>query len=262
MKNTGSVAFANPANRLPLGLKYGVWNVIDAMSLELNGKSIISMSEYKLFANNFRAQTEASLDYVQKHRAESFLYPDSSGSMVFSSAATTKFGDGYSNVACDITAALQTAATGAGVLPANEGFIKRLLSNPPTAGSQNTNVWTWCFRPWSASAGSVAGSWNYMLKIRLVDLHPTFMELDLMANPRIRVRLRINQGSSVITIGSGFTATNTMSLASTSTISGTTCPIMVSSSAGSAPISAVIPAATVAAPGQTTVALGRSQQHS
>ncbi|KAE9007988.1 hypothetical protein PR001_g16823 [Phytophthora rubi] len=57
MKNThASTALAAAANRLSVGLKCGVWNVIDGMSLELNGKSLISMSGYKLFANNLRAQ--------------------------------------------------------------------------------------------------------------------------------------------------------------------------------------------------------------
>lgn len=262
MKNTRSVSLTNPANRLSLGLKCGVWNVVDAMSLELNGKSIISMSEYKLFANNLRAQTEASVDYIQKHGAEAFLYPDTSGSLVFNSAASL-FGDGYSNTASDITPALGTLSTGAGVLPANEGFVKRLLSNPPTAGGANTNGWPTiasgaaivianqfgrgAFVPGNTTGtavatNTVAGSWNYMLKIRLVDLHPIFKELDLMANPQIRMRLRINQGSTVINIG-GASASKALTLASTTTISGTTCPVMVSSSSGTAPNSGVIPSA-------------------
>jgi hypothetical protein len=62
MKNTHATqALAAAANRLSVGLKCGNWNVIDAMSLELNGKSILSMTEYKMFANNLRAQAETSL---------------------------------------------------------------------------------------------------------------------------------------------------------------------------------------------------------
>jgi hypothetical protein len=89
MKNGSVVALAAAANRLSVGLKCGVWNVIDAMSLELNGKSILSMTEYKMFANNLRAQAETSPAYVEKHGAESFLYPDSSGSLTWSATATT-----------------------------------------------------------------------------------------------------------------------------------------------------------------------------
>ncbi|KAG6572611.1 uncharacterized protein IUM83_17703 [Phytophthora cinnamomi] len=37
LKNTGAIDLTNPANRLSVGLKCGIWNVVDAMSLELNG---------------------------------------------------------------------------------------------------------------------------------------------------------------------------------------------------------------------------------
>ncbi|ETN04259.1 hypothetical protein PPTG_14959 [Phytophthora nicotianae INRA-310] len=53
MMNTHtSTALAAVAKCLSVGLKCGVWNVIDGMSLQLNGKSAISMSEFKHFANN------------------------------------------------------------------------------------------------------------------------------------------------------------------------------------------------------------------
>ncbi|GMF12180.1 unnamed protein product [Phytophthora lilii] len=140
MKNThASQALGAAANRLSCGLKCGVWNVTDAMSLELSGKSILSMTEYKMFVNNLRAQAECSPAYVEKHGAETFLYPDSSGSLQWSSNATT-YGDGYSNVNVDTSASLATSADGAAMAPANEGFVKRLLANPPVS-NVNTNGW-------------------------------------------------------------------------------------------------------------------------
>ncbi|GMF25666.1 unnamed protein product [Phytophthora lilii] len=65
-------------------LKCGNFNVIDSMSLELNGKTIVSMADYKLFWNNIRAQTVYSPQYVEKHGAESFLYPDAAQSTKYS----------------------------------------------------------------------------------------------------------------------------------------------------------------------------------
>ncbi|EGZ30663.1 hypothetical protein PHYSODRAFT_469865 [Phytophthora sojae] len=232
MKNThASTALAAAANRLSVGLKCGIWNVIDGMSLELNGKSLISMSEYKLFANNLRAQAETS---VNKHGAEDFLFPDSSGSLLFSSATSSLYGDGYSNTASDITPALGTASTGAGVLASNEGFVKRLLSNPPTAGGQNTNGWVSIA---SGAANTIANQFG----------RGAF--LDLMANPQIKLRFRVNQGSAVINLST----TKAMSLSSTTLVSGQSCPIMVASSAGSAPNSGVFNATTA---GQISVAWG------
>jgi len=207
MKNThASQALAAAANRLSVGLKCGVWNVIDAMSLELNGKSILSMTEYKMFANNLRAQAETSPAYVEKHGAESFLYPDSSGSLTWSATATTS-GDGYSNTASDSTGAFSVSSTtGSGVQSANDGFVKRLLANPPVSGAINTNGWPTiasdasttianqfgrgAFVAGGSAINTIAGTWNYLLKIKLVDLHPIFKELDLIANPQIKLRFR------------------------------------------------------------------------
>ncbi|EEY60081.1 uncharacterized protein PITG_12370 [Phytophthora infestans T30-4] len=42
------------------------------------------------------------------------------------------------------------------------------------------------------------GTWSYMLNIKLVDLHPIFKELDLMADPHIRLRFRVSQGTLAI----------------------------------------------------------------
>ncbi|KAG3177175.1 hypothetical protein PC128_g16971 [Phytophthora cactorum] len=75
MKN-GATAQTAAANRFCASLKCGNWNVIDSMSLELNGKTIVSMADYKLFWNNVSAQTSYSPEYVEKHGAQSFLYPN------------------------------------------------------------------------------------------------------------------------------------------------------------------------------------------
>jgi hypothetical protein len=265
MKNGSVVALAAAANRLSVGLKCGVWNVIDAMSLELNGKSILSMTEYKMFANNLRAQAETSPAYVEKHGAESFLYPDSSGSLTWSATATTS-GDGYSNTASDLTGAVSVASTtGSGVQSANDGFVKRLLANPPVSGAINTNGWPTiasgasttianqfgrgAFVAGGTAINTIAGTWNYLLKIKLVDLHPIFKELDLIANPQIKLRFRVNQGSSVIATT---ITTKAMTLSSTTLASGQTCPIMVASSATNCPNAGVLPTAA----GQISVAWG------
>lgn len=256
LKNThASQALQAAANRLSVGFKCGVWNVIDAMSLELNGKSILSMTEYKMFVNNLRAQVESSPAYVEKHGAEAYLFPDSSGSLTWSASASA-YGDGYCNTAADVTGALGTAATGAGTMLANDGFTQRLLRNPTTSNA-NTNGWPTiasgasktisnqfgrgAFVAGAATAGSIAGTWNYLLKLRLVDLHPIFKELDLMANPQIKLRFRVNQGVSVIAT----TATSkAMALTTTTLASGSVCPIMVASGTGSSnPNSGVIASA-------------------
>ena len=74
-----------------------------------------------------------------------------------------------------------------------------------------------------------------MLNIRLIDLHPIFKELDLIANPQIKIKLRVNQGYVDVTTG----ASNAMSLASTTQTSGTTVPVMIASAATGNPMNGV-----------------------
>ncbi|KAG3115735.1 hypothetical protein PI124_g5768 [Phytophthora idaei] len=133
MKNA-STAQTAAANRFCATLKRGNWNVIDSMSLELNGKTIISMADYKLFWNSIRALTGYSPQYVEKHGSESFLYPDAAQSALYSSGTTSTNGDGYSNTAA-FSSAFSASAPADGATIVDDGLVKRLLSNPPTAGA-------------------------------------------------------------------------------------------------------------------------------
>ncbi|KAG3031801.1 hypothetical protein PC121_g24439 [Phytophthora cactorum] len=63
-------------------------------------------------------------------------------------------------------------------------------------------------------------------------------ELDLMANPQIRLRFRVNQGTSVVAVD----ASKNMSLTSTTLESGNTCPIMIASAATGNPMASVLAA--------------------
>ncbi|EEY52971.1 uncharacterized protein PITG_19388 [Phytophthora infestans T30-4] len=98
------------------------------MSLELNGKTIVSMADYKLFWSNIRAQTGYSPPYVEKHGAESFLFPDAAQSSRYS--ATGSFtGDGYSNNTA-FSSSFTAGAISATASVANDGFGKQLLFEP------------------------------------------------------------------------------------------------------------------------------------
>ncbi|GMF66134.1 unnamed protein product [Phytophthora lilii] len=251
MKNTHATNAMAAANRFCVGLKCGNWNVIDSMSLELNGKTIISMADYKLFWNNIRAQISYSPQHVEKHGAESFLFPDAAQSTKYSATAITT-GDGYSsNTAISTTFNAGTISATASV--ANDGFAKRLLFNPPNAGADSSASWPstgaasatttianqlgrGAFVAGAGTAGAIMGRWNYMLKMKLVDRHPIFKELDLMANPQSRLRFRVNQGTAAIDIDSS----SRMSLTRTTLSSGNTCPVMVALSTTPNPMYGII----------------------
>ncbi|EGZ07084.1 hypothetical protein PHYSODRAFT_530503 [Phytophthora sojae] len=253
MKN-GGTAQAAAANRLCATLKYGNWDVIDSLSLELHGKTIVSMADYKLFWNNVRAHTGYSPRYVEKHGAESFLYPDAAQSVSYSSGSASTSGDGYSNTMAFSSSFAVSAPPGGATIP-NDGFVKCLLSNPPTAGADFSSSWPsvggaaasttisnqtsrGAFVAGGTAANAIMGTWNYMLKIKLTDLHPIFRELDLMANPQIRLRFRVNQGTSVVAVD----ASKGMSLTSTTLSSGNSCPVMIAASATGNPMNGVLAA--------------------
>ncbi|EEY68056.1 uncharacterized protein PITG_18493 [Phytophthora infestans T30-4] len=253
MKND-TTAQTTAANRFCATLKCGNWDVIDSMSLELNGKTIVSMADYKLFWNNIRAQTGYSSQYVEKHGAESFLYPDAAQSVLYSSAVTSTTGDGYSNTTAFSPSFAATGPSG-GASIASDGLVKRLLSNPPSAGSDFSASWPSlgaaaasttianqtarvAFVAGAATANAIIGTWNYMLKIKLDDLHPILKELDLMANPQIRLCFRVDQGVSAVAVDAG----KGMKLTSTTLASGNTCPVMVAASSTCNPMASVLAA--------------------
>ncbi|GMF30354.1 unnamed protein product [Phytophthora lilii] len=255
MKNTHATTVQSVANRFCASLKCGNWNVIDSMSLELNGKTVVSMADYKLFWNNIRAQTGCNPQHVEKHGAESFLYPDAAQSSKYSATASYN-GDGYSNNSA-FSSGLSAGTVSATASVVNDGFLKRLLSNPPNAGADSSSSWPstgaaaatttianqlgrGAFVAGSGAVGAIMGTWNYMLKVKLVDLHPIFKELDLMANPQIRLRFRVNQGTSNIDVDT----TGRMTLTSTTLSSGNICPIIVSNSNTGNPMSSVLSAST------------------
>ncbi|EEY67694.1 uncharacterized protein PITG_17918 [Phytophthora infestans T30-4] len=106
------------------------------------------MADY-FFWNNIRAQTSYSPQYVQKHGAESFLYPDAAQSILYSSGANSTTGDGYTKTSA-FSSSFGTSAAAGGASIVNDGFIKRLLSNSPNAGTNFSSSWP--------SLGSAAAS--------------------------------------------------------------------------------------------------------
>ncbi|EEY61571.1 uncharacterized protein PITG_01893 [Phytophthora infestans T30-4] len=222
MKNTHATLATAAANRFCVSLKCGNWNVIHSMSLELNGKTIVSMADYKLFWNNIRAQTGYSPQYVEKHDAESFLYPDAAQSTKYSGSSNpSPNGDGYSNN-MPISTTFNAGIISATASVANDAFAKRLLSNPPNAGADSSNTW-----PSTGGASATTTIANQLGRGAF---------LDLMANPQIRLRFRVNQGTAAIDIDSS----TRMTLSSTTLSSGNTCPVLVASATSPAPMYSVL----------------------
>ncbi|KUF92360.1 phospholipid-transporting ATPase DRS2 [Phytophthora nicotianae] len=256
-KSTGGTDITSGLKRFATTLKCNVTNIVDSLSLEMNGQTVLADGEYRMFWNNLRAQTERSQNDITKHGADAYLYPDDWYSINFSASASGA-GDSYSNNQVDNAANLDTTLAQSQENRAfNNGLFNRLCSMLPTVDSTDAvPSWSWpslgttatrnivqqnakgCFKESDTtiiSATKVLGRWIYMLKIRLVDLHPIFKELNLVSNPQFKLRIRFNTG----TVKVSGTAT-TMQLDSVTMTSGQTCPIMVSSAAANQPMNGVL----------------------
>ncbi|OQR80452.1 hypothetical protein THRCLA_23484 [Thraustotheca clavata] len=288
-KNTSAGALGAAMNRYCVGLQCGVWNVVDSLAIELDGKSILTEADYKMYWNNLQAMTEWSSTDVQKMGADAFLSPDDWVSRGYSSTASAS-GDGFTNNNTNTIAAPGVVPEGTQVSE-NTGFISRVYSNPqPVSVISNVGVesglnsYNWITTRSQAAttiayqngkgafvstgatgavaaavAEQIAGTWYHMLKIRLVDLHPIFKQIDLMANTQLKLRIRFNTGYTDIAWTSATLNTSTsayvaplLSLTSTTMQSGNTCPIMIASAATNNAMNGVLPLISGAGPQVST----------
>lgn len=246
MKNTGGTTLAQ-AGRYALGMKCNIANVIDEVKVYLNGKSIITPSEYKQIWSNVRAMAELTTAEVEKHGADMFLFPDDWESTKHTNAAGGN-GDGYTNNLLSGNSSLFLSTSNGEPTRLNSGFVRRVLNNPPeVAGASNSYGWPSLNKTTSqaiaqmrgsgafkkgadGNAGSTLGEWFYMLKIRLVDLCPLMAEIDLVGNPQLKLELKVQTGySDIAVVGAAAGTARTMSLTSTTLVAGSVCPIMVGS---------------------------------
>lgn len=251
VKNIGAGNLTGAITNQMLGLKTGVHNIIDKISLELNGKTILTQANYLNIWNNIRVQTEWSAEDLQKQAASSLLYPDEVLSAAFTTSGTSATGDGFSNNLNNPGTAL-TAPTATQLTPLqsyNTGFWKRTQANPLPALAFNWTVLSstalqstarGAFVAGARTSGSLVATFCHMLKIRLVDLHPVFKTLDLTQNPQIKLQIQTNTGSAVI----GIPAASQMTLGSVNMVSSSTCLVMMAAATGG--LNALVSAASAA----------------
>ena len=71
--NTSASALNGTLNRFAVGLKAGVWNIVNKVAVGINGKSIITSNDNKNYRSNLRAQTEWCDDALSKYDADAIL---------------------------------------------------------------------------------------------------------------------------------------------------------------------------------------------
>ncbi|KAH9152478.1 hypothetical protein AeRB84_005102 [Aphanomyces euteiches] len=180
--------------------------------------------------------------------------------MSFSNGLTSASGDGFTNNYTNTAATLGLVPTEASIKE-NTGLINRIYSNPQLTAnidasgnvSGGVNPYGWITQRSGVSsniasqngkgafvvntapaAGSVLGVWHHMLKIRLVDLRPIFKELDLIGNPQLKLKIKVNAGYCDIAVAplvASPASDGSLSLISTTMTSGNTVPVMLASTA-------------------------------
>lgn len=248
---TGVALSSTSPNAYSFCLKQNVANIVDHIDVQLNGKVITAGNAYQNFYNNVRLQYESSSSYIQKMAGTNMMYIDDSMPSWSGSASSTGTGFINNNVNMNITPNyLANSVT----VPwqFNSGAFKRLLINNPT-GSSQTFSWPsqttahaaanctanaksfWIPGSTSAPAANstvLVGTWIFICKLQLVDLHPVFQTLDLVQNPQLRLTLYFNVGTAIITP----TVSNSIfALGATNMTGGQTCPIMLTSTASNNP---------------------------
>ncbi|KUF82527.1 hypothetical protein AM587_10000291 [Phytophthora nicotianae] len=143
-KSTGGTDITSGLKRFATTLKCNVTNIVDSLSLEMNGQTVLADGEYRMFWNNLRAQTERSQNDITKHGADAYLYPDDWYSINFSASASGA-GDSYSNNQVDNAANLDTTLAQSQENRAfNNGLFNRLCSMLPTVDSTDAvPSWSW-----------------------------------------------------------------------------------------------------------------------
>ena len=237
------------------GLKCNTASVIDRIQIELGGKTLVTPISYLSHWNNLRALTEWSDSDIKTHGASAMMFPDDVVSIGFNNT-TNAAGDGYINNSNNVAAVLAATNTALVEYPVNSGFVKRQLCNPMVISSNGVPINSVGWASTGANAikslttssgkgaivvGSGVASGNvitfyYMLRIRLVDIHPIFKTLDLCANPALKLTVYFNTGSSIINVD----ASKNMSLGSVSIVQGNVCPFMLSSATSGSGMSSVL----------------------
>lgn len=243
---------ANPAtafNRFSAGFKCNLGNILDRVQIDLNGKTLSSNQQYLNMWNNIRVLTEFSPSDVQKWGSTLQLYPDDVSSIGFSATANAS-GDGFYNNQTNTAATLTTTAT-ASSIPGNKGFIQRLLNSTiatkASAAAVSPNSWPTLssanasnsciqlgkpqFQGGDTTAATSTSTWYTMIQIPLSCIHPIFKEINLISSPSLRLQMYFNTGYASVT--SAGTSSPTLTVASVTTLCGSTCPVMLSSSLAS-----------------------------
>jgi len=238
-------------NPFSAGFKNGYYQLIDSLTVELNGTNIVQLCPYTNIWTNFKVLNTWSKDTLTKYGPSLGVWPDTTTSLGYSAAASASGLGVYNNRVYASIPVVATALTYTGPV-ANTGFLNRLYSTcyTPIAGgldgaatiytAPNTTGMSF-FTVNGGAADARVYYWSVLAKIRAKDIHDYFDKAPLLKGSYYRIVLNINTAGFLIT---AVAAGPTMAIATAGNVivNGRTNPIMVASSLANNPMNGSVAA--------------------
>lgn len=238
------------------GLKNGTYQIIDSISVDINGVNVVSQQSFLSHYVNYKLMTTFSEDDLKKHGATSIFYPDNAAHK-FSAVASTN-GDGYSNNVILSTTTPSFAGAGTTLDTYNVGLAERMkytsysipgggnnilpagVGAVPT-GLNGTNLdqtfKSYCTDNNLATAGLIL-QWTICATIPLKFLADFFDKICLTKGTLMNIVINYNAGNVVVARAGAAT----LSISSVVLTSGNSLPFMLSSGAANNPWAAPLAA--------------------
>jgi hypothetical protein len=236
-KSSGDLVTASKMNAYVLGLKNGTHHLIHSMQVEMQNSNVVQLQSFLNFFVGYKVMTSWSSDDLEKWGAASHVAPDSAASMAWS-AGTAARGDGTSNNSAYDFAAKTFAATEP-IQRSNLGLRTRLENTSHTGTNAYGGIPTMVTEAqcdqvgksyYTNDGGAAAAriySWKILATIRLKDLADFFDKIPLVRGVQLRFTINYNSARSLITVAGA----SSMILTTTTMLSGSTVPYMMSSGA-------------------------------
>jgi hypothetical protein len=234
MKSSRDITAANPSP-FSCGFKNGFYQLIDSMTVELNGQNIVQLCPYTNVWTNFKVVSTWSKDTLTKYGPSLGVFPDASTSVGVAAAASGNGIGLYNNNVYGLPSSLSDANfVGSSY---NAGFLQRMYSTGFTVGGVNgagalyANPGSTGMSFFTNDGGAAAARvyyWSIIAKVRLRDIHDYFDKVPLLKGSYYRFVINVNTSAfTLAVVGAG----PTMSIATPAsvTVSGRTNPIMVAS---------------------------------
>lgn len=256
MKTTGANVEAIP-NAWCVGMKNGFFQLIDSISVQYNGSTVVQQTSLSNLHINWRVLSKWSSGDLQKYGPSLCVSPDTAGSYAAHGNTASVDGIGYTNNQPVAPGNIAWATTGLDF--ANTGYLQRLrytsfgdgsvTANGPgglgvaVAGSNaatnlNQNGSNYMYD--SGNGANRVWQWNMVANIRLKDVCDFFDQIPLVRGANIQLVVNYNSTQVTDTVTTGPPITQTCAITQ---LTGNTCPYMISSAAALNPFKDLITSA-------------------